>query len=358
VRILFAQRRPFYPNAGGRAQRLMIEQLVRLGHDCRVVTPLCDLGYEPPPGSLRVHEVPAVDRLAPVVCELAADADLVVLPNDDPDWTMLAAALDAAPGRVVCIVHSLQQLPFGASAFHVDDRATGLLARCAGIVCVSQSAQQYLETEAGLSSVVVYPHLYDEPDGVPVSHGDAVMLVNPSAYTGIDVLLGLAARLPDVPFVGVRGWATTAEDVARMQACRNVEVVEPGDLDEPLTHARTLLMPSLWDEAFGHRCVEAMLHGVPVLASKLGGLVEAKLGVPYLLPVNRIETVRTNGTPGLPACDVPAQDLEPWEYALADLWSEDQHHATISDRSRDAARRFVDCLAVTDLHDCLQSLAG
>jgi glycosyltransferase involved in cell wall biosynthesis len=350
VRILFAQRRPFYPNVGpGQAQRLMIEQLVRLGHDCRVVTPLCDLGYEPPPGTLRVHEVPAVDRLPSAVDELAPGADLVVLPNDDPTWTMLAAALDAAPGRVVSIVHSLLRLPFGASAFHVDDRATALLARCAGIVCVSQSAQQYLDTEAGLSSVVVYPHLYEEPDAVPVSRGDSVVLVNPSAHTGIDVLLGLAARLPDVPFVGVRGWATTAEDVARMRACRNVEVVEPDAVDEPLARARTLLMPSLWDEAFGHRCVEAMLHGVPVLASKLGGLVEAKLGVPYLLPVNPIETVRA---------DVPEQDLGPWEHALADLWTEDQHHATISDRSRDAARRFVDCLAVTDLHDCLQSLAG
>ena len=34
--------------------------------------------------------------------------------------------------------------------------------------------------------------------------------------------------------------------------------------------------------------VEAMLRGVPVIASNTGGLPEAKLGVPYVLPVTPI----------------------------------------------------------------------
>ena len=48
-------------------------------------------------------------------------------------------------------------------------------------------------------------------------------------------------------------------------------------------HTRILLVPSLWGEAFGLVVVEAMLRGIPVLASNVGGLVEAKLGVDYIL---------------------------------------------------------------------------
>jgi glycosyltransferase involved in cell wall biosynthesis len=48
-------------------------------------------------------------------------------------------------------------------------------------------------------------------------------------------------------------------------------------------------MPSLWQEAFSITVVEAMLRGIPVLASNIGGLPEAKLGTDFLLPVTAIE---------------------------------------------------------------------
>jgi glycosyltransferase involved in cell wall biosynthesis len=358
VRIVFAQKWPYYPNIGGgsKSQRLMIEQLVRLGHDCHVITPGCGPGYEAPAG-LTLQLVSGLDGLVPAIREQAAAADLVVLPNDDHDWAMLAAAVDTAPGRVVCLVHTVQQLPFGARAFRADERATDLLGRCAGIACVSRAAQEYLATEAGLASEVVYPYVYEELLDAPASDGDTVMLVNPCAYKGIDVLLGLAARLPRVPFTGVRGWATTGDDLARLKEHDNIEIAEPDDIRKLLARARVLLMPSLWDETFGYTCVEAMLHGVPVLASRLGGLVEAKLGVPYSLPVKRIERYRDDGVAWRPGCDVPAQDLGPWCDALHALWSDEAHHASIAGRSRIAARRFVDGLAVHDLSDYLEGVA-
>ena len=38
--------------------------------------------------------------------------------------------------------------------------------------------------------------------------------------------------------------------------------------------ARVLLMPSVWEEAFGRTVIEAQLNGLPVLASNRGALPE------------------------------------------------------------------------------------
>ena len=48
-------------------------------------------------------------------------------------------------------------------------------------------------------------------------------------------------------------------------------------------------MPSLWFEGFGLIVMEAMLRGVPVIASDAGGLVEAKMGTGFVIPAPRVE---------------------------------------------------------------------
>jgi glycosyltransferase involved in cell wall biosynthesis len=77
-----------------------------------------------------------------------------------------------------------------------------------------------------------------------------------------------------------------------------------------------------------------MLRGVPVLAAEIGGLPEAKLGVPYLLPVRPAEP-RDGGF------RVPEQDVEPWAAALAELLAEPALEAAVARASRAAALDFV-----------------
>ena len=56
----------------------------------------------------------------------------------------------------------------------------------------------------------------------------------------------------------------------------NVEMLETvPSIDDVLSRTSVLLMPSLWYEGFGLITMEAMLRGIPVIASDSGGLDEA-----------------------------------------------------------------------------------
>jgi glycosyltransferase involved in cell wall biosynthesis len=140
----------------------------------------------------------------------------------------------------------------------------------------------------------------------------------------------------------VRTWGSSAGDLAELAARGNIEVVDAvADIADVLRRSRVLLMPSLWDETFGYTAVEAMLHGIPVLAADVGGLGEAKLGVPYLLPVTPITQYHPQvAGEAYPRPVVPPQDVAPWLAALAEL-DDPEHYAALSARSRSAAAGFV-----------------
>jgi amino acid adenylation domain-containing protein len=113
----------------------------------------------------------------------------------------------------------------------------------------------------------------------------------------------------------------------------------------------------LWDEAFGLVSVEAMLRGIPVLASNVGGVPEAKLGVDYVLPVRPIERYeerfdeRNNPVPV-----VPAQETGPWEEALRRLITDRATYAQLSHTSRRAALDFVSRTGIAPFEDLLSKL--
>jgi glycosyltransferase involved in cell wall biosynthesis len=61
------------------------------------------------------------------------------------------------------------------------------------------------------------------------------------------------------------------------KAPANVEFLGPlcrEDVETLYRSARFLVLPSLWFETFGLVAAEAMSHGVPVIASNMGGLTE------------------------------------------------------------------------------------
>ncbi len=99
----------------------------------------------------------------------------------------------------------------------------------------------------------------------------AWVFVNPTEVKGLDFMMELVKTLPKEEFLFVGNWATempghlppNVRTLPRQQNLRNV-----------FSNAKGLLMPSVWEEAFGRLALEAMAAGVPVIASDRGALPE------------------------------------------------------------------------------------
>jgi len=92
---------------------------------------------------------------------------------------------------------------------------------------------------------------------------------------GVDVLLAAAAHLPDVPF-RLAGDGPALERL-RSSAPPNVQFVnrlDPHQMAAFYQGARFLVVPSTWFEGCPLVVSEAMSHGLPVIASQIGGLAE------------------------------------------------------------------------------------
>ena len=101
-------------------------------------------------------------------------------------------------------------------------------------------------------------------------------------------------------------------------------------------------MPSLWYEGFGLIVMEAMLRGIPVVASDSGGLREAKAGTGFLIPVRAIERYEpVFDEHDMPRPVTPENDPGPWVEAVVRLLSERAVYERESAASRAAAHEFA-----------------
>jgi glycosyltransferase involved in cell wall biosynthesis len=395
MRVVLAQNMYHLPSRGGanRSNRLMLERLVARGHECHVVAPLNGQVRSVDPEDLRcylasrgatevedlggrltyryagvtVHGVsrgPDLPRAVRTVLD-EVRPDWTLVSNDDPGMMVLSTVLRRVE-RSLYLVHTVQPLPFGPRAFHPNDASTAMIRRCTAVLSVSRATRDYVEQWSGIRSELVYPDVYSQ--STPSHHDRAthdrttrrsVTLINACGYKGIDIFLALADAMPDVPFLAVEGWGTTDRDRVALAARHNVELL-PGtdDMDEVYARTRVLLMPSLWDEAFGYCSVEAMLRGIPVLAADQGGLREATLGVGDLLPVTPISRYLRQPSLAQPPGEIPEQDVRPWIAGLLPMLTDHDAYRRRCRESRMAARDFVAGLDPDALEKLLNRLNG
>jgi surfactin synthase thioesterase subunit/glycosyltransferase involved in cell wall biosynthesis len=388
MRILLAHNSLYYPSHGGgdKSNRLLMEALAAEGHQVRVVARLERFGPEPHAdflGKLALRGV-SVETLPPQVRferhgvdvrtltldpHLRAffsgqirdfDPHVILASTDDPAHLLLDIAI-RAPARVVYLVRATIAVPFGPDSSAPNTRRAGTLRQCDGIIGVSEYVARYMRQWGGLDAIHLPISLFEPGDSPRLGafENPFVALANPCAVKGISIFLALADRMPATRFAAVPTWGTNAADLAQLRKRSNITILQPVDnIDDLLRQTRVLLVPSLWAEARSRIVVEAMARGVPVIASAIGGIPEAKLGVPYLIPVNPIVRYDPAVDENMaPVAQVPEQNIDPWQAALERLSTDRAHYEQLAGQSQSAALDYAKSLSVKPFEQFLENVA-
>jgi glycosyltransferase involved in cell wall biosynthesis len=193
----------------------------------------------------------------------------------------LAAALALPRTRVVAV----QQLPLRTVALPVWLRTRALLRRLDAHVAVGEASCRRTEDfyALGRGSVVSIPNCVPDiplPPRAPRSAGAPLVVGSLGRLDGVkgyDLLLRALARLPDVRAV-VIGEGAARRDLERLARELGVadRVEMPGWVERPseqLPDFDVFCLPSR-SEGFPLSIVEAMLAGLPVVASRVGSVAE------------------------------------------------------------------------------------
>ncbi|MFN7993759.1 MAG: glycosyltransferase family 4 protein [Bryobacteraceae bacterium] len=387
MRILLTANASYVPPRGGatRSNLLWVEHMAAAGHECRIVSAsLPDnagkraqiagekLDWQSLErrdgieilrrGGVDVLAVCDRPRLAPLLHDQIRKfhPDWVLVSSEDLGHVLLREAQHSAPGRVIYIAHTPQFFPFGPASWNPDSHATELVARSAGVVAIGHYMADYIRQHTGKAVAVIHPPIYGKgpfPDLASFDSG-LVAMVNPCAIKGISIFLALADRFSACEFGVLPGWGTTSADRAGISRRRNITLLPNfRDIADFLRRTRLLLMPSLWYEGFGLTVMEAMLHGIPVIASDAGGLVEAKMGTPFVVPVHGIQRYEpVFDEHSLPKPVIEPPDIEPWAGHLHTLLTDRAVYGQVSEASRTAALSFVNSLDAGALMRYLESL--
>jgi glycosyltransferase involved in cell wall biosynthesis len=189
--------------------------------------------------------------------------------------------------------------PFRRGAFRYVDRG---LARASGkVVAITDSLRRFLVETVGLqtSKVETIHYGLDEPpaawgenaaDGVPRDARIVLTVARLTAQKGVDVAIRALRSLPDDTHLVVLGEGPDRAVLEHLAADLDVasRVHLPGrvpDVAAWLSRAAVLAHPARW-EGFGLAVLEAMLAGLPVVASNVSSLpelvVDGRTG--YLVP--------------------------------------------------------------------------
>lgn len=166
--------------------------------------------------------------------------------------------------------------------------------------------------DLGIGADVLAPLVLPESYRVR-STRERALFVNPVVEKGLETALRLAEERPDIPFDFVECWerGSAVRHSERVRRAENIQWHRSRlDVREFYGRARVALMPSQWEEAWGRVATEAQLNGIPVLASRIGGLPES-VGPGGIL----VE---------------PTAPLDEWLAALSKMWDDRQHYEALS----------------------------
>jgi glycosyltransferase involved in cell wall biosynthesis len=165
-----------------------------------------------------------------------------------------------------------------------------------------------------------------------------VTMVNPSLVKGGLFFLQIAAVMeklaPNLTFLSIESRITREQMegyVNNASSLKNVWWVQrQSDMHRVYQRSSLLLMPSLWFEAAGRIVPEAQMHGIPVLAHRVGALPDQMGNGGELFDIPD----RLAGKFGL----LPTpQEIAPWVSTITAMLGDDKQYKTMSRRALKAA---------------------
>jgi glycosyltransferase involved in cell wall biosynthesis len=218
----------------------------------------------------------------------------------------------------------------------------GLFRAADAVLVPSQFAREHYRRTLGLECVALPCPLSWSRLRCPVVQGQYATFVNPQPHKGVFVFARIALELgrcrPDLPLLVVEGRAKAGWLVrAGLQPAELPNLYVMANTPDPRDYyrvSRVVLMPSLWQESFGRVAAEALLNGIPVLASRRGALPETLAQAGYLFDVPAQYTPDSR--------DVPtAAEVAPWVETVLRLWDEPALHDCERQRGEAAAQGWL-----------------
>ena len=238
---------------------------------------------------------------------------------------------------VSCAVQQLVKrldIPIVFALHNFGYRDAGAFQTADYVIVPTDFCRQHYWDAIGLASLklplVVDPERVQLADRRP----EYVTFVNPEPRKGIHVFARIAEvlsqRRPDIPLLLVEGAVKASflpELGIDLSGAKNLRIMpNTPDARQFLAATKILLMPSLMENA-ALVAMEAMLNGIPVLASNRGGLPETIGDAGFLFDIPAKYTPETREMP-------TAEEVEPWVETIIRLWDDAAEYECRSQAAR------------------------
>jgi glycosyltransferase involved in cell wall biosynthesis len=167
-----------------------------------------------------------------------------------------------------------------ASADGQDDIAELFTNPLVKVLSNSHFVAAHAQALLGITSEVIYPLIQLEDSVASDRAPDYITFVNPHPLKGLSTALRVAERLPHRQFIFAESWPLRGRERKELDAqlakLPNVSLRRRSPhLRDLYSKTALLFMPSQCQEAFGRVVIEACANGIPVVASRVGGIPEA-----------------------------------------------------------------------------------
>jgi glycosyltransferase involved in cell wall biosynthesis len=325
-RILICSNQLFPPQSYGGAQSSIQQLCLKLRERNYETSLLCRLSLRGLFGRKhgvyrkllrRDYSTDSYGGLAKVRCWNVLDHAAVMVDRFRPDLVIADAGNTMAIARRFVdlglpTIAMIRDVEFGKAGD--DFFKHGLLRYAAN----STFTSTMLDQTFGIDATVIHPLI--DREAYRSSVGEHVLHINTDRRKGIDTTLRLAELRPDIKFVIYDAWQVNKNLRERYRGVPNVDFRRPLDDGRRVySGAKVLLVPSVWQEAWGRVVSEAQVSGIPVIARAVGGVPESVGKGGLLLP--------------------PEASIDVWLEALSRLWDDREYWSELSRAALEHAER-------------------